>query len=89
VQRARGLAKKRIASARSAAHGNIVEPFTNVTELNQARPQLLAASGREPSDTAAIRERGAQNRGAAGTVRIEGDGGQANRSKEDGGGTGV
>jgi hypothetical protein len=52
--------------------------------IDRARPLSLAAYGREPSDTPAVWEHGAQNRGAAGAGRIEGDGGQANRLKEDG-----
>ena len=52
--------------------------------LDQARPVLLAASGGEPPDTAAVRKHGAADRGVGRANRIGLGGGQANRSKQGG-----
>ena len=47
----------------------------------QARPVLLAAVGREPSDAAVVRKHGAADRRAAAANWIGGGGWQANSSK--------
>ena len=53
--------------------------------LDQARPLLLAAAGRESSDATTVWKHGTADRRAALADRIAGGGGQANRSKEGGG----
>jgi hypothetical protein len=52
--------------------------------VHQARPVLLAASGGEPPDAAAVRKHGAADRGVGRANRIGLGGGQANRSKQGG-----
>jgi hypothetical protein len=57
-------------------------------QAGQARAVLVAASGGEPPDTAAVWEYGAADRGAASAHRI-GCGRKANRAKEGNGRVGV